>query len=216
MVTFGTNQGPIEPKEPRPKSQQAEPKSLNVRDPAPVSEEQEDIPNPNIYRPPVPHQYRSKLYSYKPPANLVLGTPLDQKYTSSLEKLNYYNRKQFARSFGLDYTGPHAFDKQAYEYLERKPTTLQLALKYNKPYYSEQIEKRLDAPQGNRGEYVNGKFVPQIGIIYSSGVRYYVPQFVQPAQLTNNVAENNPEDENSVYDNYDEKYYNQKKYNNRQ
>ncbi|KAG5872784.1 hypothetical protein JTB14_029298 [Gonioctena quinquepunctata] len=142
MVTFGTNQGPITPRQ--PKSTAAQERSDVYRVPAPVSEDREDIPNPNTYRPPVPHQYRTKLYSFKPSANLILGTPLDLKYTPYLQKYNIY-KKQLARSFdlGVDYTGPHIFEEQDYEYLGTK-TTLQPSVKYNKPLYTQYFQKDND------------------------------------------------------------------------
>lgn len=199
MVSFGTNAGPIIPRQ--PKSPTTPQKTVVTRSPAPVSEEREDVPNPNLYKAPVPHQYRTELYSFKPPNDLVLGTPLDQKFTPGIDKANK-QRKQFAREIlGVDYTGPHTFEKQEYELLEAKRN--RLAWKYNKPHYVQQVAKRdegqVELPQ-NTGD---AKYVPQIGVIYSSGVRYYVPQFVyynQPA------SSDNADLENSVYDEGDTKY----------
>ncbi|XP_074040131.1 GV1 [Leptinotarsa decemlineata] len=192
MVSFGTNQGPIIPRQ--PKSTAAQERSAVVRVPAPVSEDREDVPNPNTYRPPVPHQYRSKLYSFKPSANLILGTPIDIKYTPALQKYNLY-RKQFARSFnsGVDYTGPHVFEKQDYEFFGTK-TTLQPSEKYF---------KHLQESKTNEANNVS-KYVPQIGVLYSAGVRYYIPQIVYVNQ---EEKTGNPEEENSVYGVEDEKYY---------
>ncbi|KAJ8972074.1 hypothetical protein NQ314_000387 [Rhamnusium bicolor] len=199
MVSFGTNQGPIIPK---PKSATLEQRTIVTRSPAPVSEEREDVPNPNQYKPLIPHQYRSKLYSFKPSANLILGTPLDQKYTPSIQKYNL-QRKQYAKNLnlGVDYTGPHIFDKQEYEIYEAKKNLL----KYKKPHFYRQIEKRNDDQADNAsGNKYNSKYVPQIGIIYSAGVRYYVPQIVYYNQQQKSE---NPEEENSVYDAHDVKYY---------
>ncbi|XP_018561037.1 uncharacterized protein LOC108903370 [Anoplophora glabripennis] len=198
MVTFGTNQGPIIPRQPKTSSTQH--KTVVTRSPAPVSEEREDVPNPNAYKAPVPHQYRTELYSFKPPADLALGTALDQKYTPSIDKINQ-QRKQFVRNIlGVDYRGPHTFEKQDYEILEAKKN--RLAWKYNKPHYYQEIEKRVDEqtalPQNN-----DSKYVPQIGVVYSAGVRYYVPQLVYYDQP---VAGDNPDLENSVYDERDTKY----------
>lgn len=179
MVSFGTNQGPIVP---RPKSSTLQPKTIVARSPAPVSEDREDVPNPNVYKPLVPRQYRNKIYSYKPPANLILGTPLDQKYTPTVQKYQLYKKQQFARSLGLDYTGPHIFERQDYEF-EPKKSRFVTKQQYYQPV------KRHD---GNANE---GKYVPQIGIVYSAGVRYYVPQIYEQEQ------------ENSVYDKQDRKYY---------
>ncbi|XP_057666520.1 uncharacterized protein LOC130900144 [Diorhabda carinulata] len=185
-VTFGTKEGPIEPRQ--PKSPQSQEKPVEYRNPAPVSEERIDIPNPNTYRPPFPHQYREKIYSYKAPSNLILGTPLDQKYTPSISKYHYYKKQLQKLDSGVDYTGPHIFEKQEYEFYPK--TILSPSVKYNKPVYVPLTDK-------------NGKYVPEIGIIYSSGVRYYIPQVV----IVNSKEVNDPKDENSVYDVEDAKYY---------
>ncbi|XP_063922518.1 uncharacterized protein Gv1 [Zophobas morio] len=183
MVTFGTHQGPIEPptETPRPA-----PRSLDAREPAPVSEEPEDVPNPHVYRAPVPHQYRNRIYSQRPPADLALGTPVDQKYTPSIEKADVY-RKQ-SRSEGVGYTGPHVFERQEYEVIEAQKAKDRADVRYIKPQYYEQKLQRQE------------KRVPQIGIIYSSGVRYYIPQLVYAE------PRRDEEQENSVYDSKDEKY----------
>lgn len=178
MVTFGTNQGPIVP---RQKTVTLQPKTIVARSPAPVAEERDDIPDPNVYRAPVPHQYRTKIYAVKPNPNLILGTPLDQKYTPTYNKYQTYKKQQLSRSFGLDYTGPHIFEKQDYEFEPKKRS-------WDKPRYYQ--VKRYDNGVGDQGKYV-----PQIGVIYSAGVRYYVPQIY------------NEEQENSVYDKQDDKYY---------
>ncbi|CAH1133532.1 unnamed protein product [Ceutorhynchus assimilis] len=188
MVEFGTSKGPILPKEPSRSSIQ--PKKIVTRSPAPVREIQEDIPNPNRYQPLVPQQYRTKLYAVKPNPNLILGTPLDQKYNPSLQKYNLY-RKQYSRNLGPDYTGPHTFGKQDYELYEVKKTTLQPSVKYSE----QDIQHRFKTNQQQN-------YVPQIGVIYSGGVRYYVPQIVY---FTPN--QESGEEENSVYDKNDEKYY---------
>lgn len=157
-----------------------------------MSERSDDIPNPSTYRPLVPSQYRSKLYSYKPKPDLILGTPLDRKYSSlGYDKYNLY-KKQYAKSaeLGKEYRGPQLFDKQQYEYDREQ----------------EEAKKR---PQGRQAYqvvpvivYRSGRnSVPQIGILYSSGIRYYVP--LVPF-YSNNAGR--AEDENSVYDNND--YYN--------
>ncbi|XP_050307267.1 uncharacterized protein LOC126744003 [Anthonomus grandis grandis] len=188
MVEFGTSKGPIIPKDiPRNSIQQ---KTIVPRSPAPVREERHiaDTPNPNQYQPPVPHQYRTKIYSFKPNPNLILGTPLDQKYTPSLPKYNL-QKKQYSRSLGLDYTGPHLFEVQPYQYYEVKKTTLQPSTKYRE---EERIKTNKQA-----------KYVPQIGVVYSGGVRYYVPQIVYLMQNKEAAGE----EENSVYDKSDEKYF---------
>ncbi|RZC35561.1 hypothetical protein BDFB_010727 [Asbolus verrucosus] len=181
MVTFGTNQGPIVPRE---KSIPQTSRSAEVRSPAPVSEETEDVPNPLTYRPIVPHQYRTKIYSQKPLPSLILGTPLDQKYTPSDEKFDIYKKQ--GRTVGVDYTGPHIFEKQAYEFEAKK---LRPAVRFIKPHHYEQEKLQQD-----------DKSVPQIGIVYSAGVRYYVPQLVYDAH------KQDEEQENSVYDSKDEKH----------
>ncbi|CAH0557212.1 unnamed protein product [Brassicogethes aeneus] len=196
MVTFGTNQGPIVPRQKSPSS--LEPRNIVARSPAPVSEDNEDLPNPSVYKPLVPHQYRTKLLSVRVPPNLVLGTPLDQKYTPSLQKYNLQKKQQQGRSLGTDYTGPHIFEKQGYEFYENKPkTTLQPSVRYVKPQYFQQLQQNYDNP--------NNKYVPQIGIIYSGGVRYYVPQFVPLYQHQQQIQQQ--KDENSIYDHPNEKVY---------
>ncbi|XP_060517285.1 uncharacterized protein LOC132696473 [Cylas formicarius] len=178
MVDFGVSKGPIIPKE--IPSERPQPKSIVPRSPAPVREVREDVPNPFNYKAPIPHQYRTKIYSFKPSPNLILGTPLDRKYTPSEEKYNVY-KKQYRAPIGLDYTGPHTFEPL---YFVPKKTTLQPSVRYNKQ---------------NLQENQNNKYVPQIGVVYSSGVRYYVPQII--------YEQRNGEEENSVYDKTDEKYY---------
>ncbi|XP_064212727.1 uncharacterized protein GV1 isoform X2 [Tribolium castaneum] len=175
MVTFGTHQGPIEPPEQTPKP--APRAAAAARSPAPVVEETEDVPNPHVYRPLVPHQYRRKIYAQRPPPSLILGTPIDQKYNPALEKFELYQKQQ---NRGVEYTGPHVFERQQYELEKRVP------VRYVKPHFY-QKEKV--------------KTVPEIGVVYSAGVRYYVPQivYVEPRQ--------DEEQENSVYDHKDEKYF---------
>ncbi|CAH1104978.1 unnamed protein product [Psylliodes chrysocephalus] len=188
MVSFGTNQGPIVPRQ--PKSTSAQERTIVARSPAPVSEYRDDVPNPNVYKPPYPHQYRTKLYAYKPSANLILGTPLDQKFTpNSIPKYHYYKKQLQRLNLGADYTGPNIFERQEYEFLPK--TVLIPSVKYNKPIY---------AP----AESQNSKYVPEIGVAYSSGIRYYVPQIIVVNPHQNDV---NPRDENSVYDVEDQKYY---------
>lgn len=195
MVSFGTNQGPIVPRQPKSTSAQERSATTVSRNPAPVSEEREDVPNPYQYRPLIPHQYRTKLYSFKPQTNLILGTPLDVKFTPSLQKYNL-RKKDIGRSLklGVDYTGPHIFEKQDYEVYNLK-TTLQPSRRYSKPHYYQVIDKKTDGS--------DNKFVPQIGIVYSSGVRYYIPQIV----YYNPQSKAQALEENSVYDINDNKYY---------
>lgn len=192
MVSFGTNPGPIVPRQPKSLSAQERSYSVN-KNPAPVSEQPEDIPEPSQYKPLIPHQYRTKLYAIKPPSNLILGTPLDQKYTPALQK--YAFDKKNARSIGVDYTGPHFFEVQDYE-IERAKTLLKPSIRYTRPVFVPQVPKR------NENQYFNGKYVPQIGVVYSSGVRYYIPQIVSYKK----EPERNPVDENSVYGVEDQKF----------
>ncbi|XP_072396890.1 uncharacterized protein GV1 [Diabrotica undecimpunctata] len=189
MVSFGTNQGPIVPR--KPKSTASEEGTVVSRSPAPVSEERVDVPNPNTYRPPYPHQYREKLYAYKAPSNLIFGTPLDQKFTPSIPKYHYYKKQLQKLNLGVDATGPHIFEKQDYEFYPK--TLLAPSVRYNKPVY---------IPISN--QVTGDKSVPEIGVIYSSGVRYYIPQVVVVNQQQ---PLPNPKDENSVYDVEDAKYY---------
>ncbi|XP_066156376.1 uncharacterized protein GV1 [Euwallacea fornicatus] len=190
MVEFGTSKGIIPPKEPIARSSSLQPKSIVPRSPAPVREIQEDIPNPNPYQAPIPHHYRTKLYSFQPNPNLILGTPLDQVYTLSLQKYEVH-RKQYSRTLGPNYTGPHIFSKQEYEFLPpSKKTTLQPSVKYTE----RELQNRVKANEKQ-------KYVPQIGVIYSSGVRYYIPQVIYFTPNGEAGA-----DENSVYDKNDEKY----------
>ncbi|KAL1497023.1 hypothetical protein ABEB36_008054 [Hypothenemus hampei] len=188
MVEFGTSKGPILPKEPV-KIANAQTKIVVARSPAPVQEFQEDIPNPNNYQPPIPHQYRTKLYSFKPNPNLILGTPLDQFYTPSVEKYEL-NRKQYSRHLGPEYTGPHTFEKQDYQVQGQKKTTLLPSVRYT----HQELSHRSKPDQQQ-------KYVPQIGIVYSGGVRYYVPHIFYFTPNGQAGVE-----ENSVYDKNDEKY----------
>lgn len=176
MVTFGTNQGSITPLY----TTTPPPKTIVQRSPAPIYETPDDLPNPNTYRPPVPHQYRTKIYSFKPNPNLILGTPIDQKYTPALEKYEIY-RKQLAKSIGRDYKGPQFFERQAYEFEPRK------LFKPVRQYYQQQPTQQ----QNQQGQYV-----PEIGVVFSSGVRYYVPQI--PYYGENEVSENSVYDENDT------------------
>lgn len=106
MVKFGTKGGPIVPAPPT--TSKPEPRSYNP--PAPVWETPDDIPNPNPYTPIAPTQYRTKIYKYKPQANLI-GTPLDKKYQYN-DKYVIYRKP---RKYGLEYNGPQTFEIQDYE-----------------------------------------------------------------------------------------------------
>lgn len=192
MVTFGTNRGPIVPPEP-PKTTIA-PSIQRRQDPAPVIERIDDTPNPIIYKPLVPHQYRTKIYSYRPHPNLILGTPIDQKYTPSLAKYDIYRKKQ-AKSLGLDYRGPHVFERQDYENDYYKEQENLLRKNFN-------IKPQQEQQQTQQQSYSNNyqvRIVPEIGIIYSSGLRYYIPQIPAPTDGINS-------EENSIYDRNDWKY----------
>lgn len=183
MVSFGTNEGPIIPKQVT--TTQSPKYDVN---PAPVFEKPEDIPNPSVYKPLVPHQYRNRIFSYKPHPNLILGTPLDIKYTPSLNK--YAHQKRQLKSLGIGYRGPQVFEKQDYEYeLEKE----RLAVAESRSISEESVEYQ--SRNGGRN------YVPQIGVIYSSGLRYYVPQIYDSSQ----------EEDNSVYDSDDRKRYHQSK-----
>lgn len=191
MVSFGTKQGPIVPPSTTASPPVARRIDYNVQ-PAPVYERVEDTPNPNIYRAPTPRQYRNKFFTYKPKPNLILGTPLDIKYTPGLGKYEQYKRKT-AKAFGFDYKGPQYFEKQAYEYdLEKDKPSQPFSTQV--PYY-QPAEPRIDAR--NYQNQPHGNLVPSIGIVYSSGVRYYVPQLVYY----------NEDQQNSVYDHHDVKTY---------
>lgn len=185
MVTFGTNQGSITPLF---KTTTARPKEVSARSPAPVFEASDDVPNPIVYKPLVPHQYRSKIYSFKPNPNLILGTPIDQKYTPALQKGIY---KQQIKPVGRGYTGPQVFERQAYEFEPQKIHYRDQQYHANVP---QQHQQQLQQPHQQQQLY---KYVPQIGVIYSSGLRYYVPQIAYDY--------NDEEQENSVYDKNDVK-----------
>lgn len=184
MVKFGTNDGPIVPA-PSTTTTTPAPGAYTMR-PAPVYETPDDIPNPRVYKPLDPHQYRKQIYKYKPNPNLILGTPLDQKYTGRSKNTDYYQKE--ARDLGIDYKGPQTFGHQQYEREYEKNNN------YNK------IDSRQDEfnfrnhprDQDNTAT----RTVPQIGIVYSSGVRYYVPQRMYYDDI-----------DNSVYQANDLKYY---------
>lgn len=102
-----------------------------------------------------------------------------------MQKYNLH-KKQYSRNLGPSYTGPHQFEKQDYEFYEIKKTTLQPSVRYS----DQDLRNRIKA---NRQQ----KYVPQIGVVYSAGVRYYVPQ----------IVDEDGAEENSVYDKHDEKYF---------
>ncbi|XP_025830561.1 uncharacterized protein LOC108734996 [Agrilus planipennis] len=181
-VTFGTNTGPISvPATPVPPIVNRNARKV----PAPVYEVAEDVPNPYSYKPIIPRQYRAKLLSFSPNPNLILGTPLDQKYTFNYDKYNLYEKQQ---ALGRQYRGPHVFDKQDYELLRK---SIKTAYQKNLPAYN---------GNNNYADVIHQrKTVPEIGIVYSSGVKYYVPQIVYKRE--------DEEDLNSVYDHDDVKYY---------
>lgn len=192
MVKFGTRDGPIIPPAPTPPP--AAPRSY--REPAPVYEQQDDIPNPTKYTPIQPHQYRTKIYKYRPNPNLILGTPLDKKYTPYLDKYSVY-RKPRKTPTGLGYTGPQVFDVQPYEAEEQQRRYEQLQRYQQIPVAS---PRNFDGASTSRT-------VPEIGILYSSGVRYYIPQIVYYPQSNHGDYD---DVDNSVYEANDLKYYQQK------
>ncbi|KAK9869679.1 hypothetical protein WA026_003427 [Henosepilachna vigintioctopunctata] len=190
MVSFGTNKGPIVPRHALP--QKAISRSDLSTKPAPVYELREDLPNPTTYKPLIPHQYRTKLFAVKPSPNLILGTPLDIRYIPSEAKYDVYKKTQI-NSIGRTYVGPQLFEKQPYEFStsnDRK-TFLQPSVSYVKPQLFDTKLKRTN-------------LVPEIGIVYSSGVRYYVPQINY--QETQQDFSRGEELENSVYHQDDYKY----------
>ncbi|KAL3283014.1 hypothetical protein HHI36_006171 [Cryptolaemus montrouzieri] len=193
MVSFGTSKGPIIPRSAYPPSPIS--RSDAPSQPAPVYETSEDLPNPSTYKPLIPHQYRTKLYAVKPPTNLILGTPLDIKYTPSQEKYDVYKKTQL-KSLGRTYSGPNLFERQPYEFADgqNRKTFLQPSVSYVKPQV---FEKKLS----------NANSVPEIGIVYSSGVRYYVPQVFYQVYLQEPNVQNESEQENSVYEKEDQKYF---------
>ncbi|KAI4464357.1 cilia- and flagella-associated protein 47 [Holotrichia oblita] len=172
MVSFGTNEGPIIP---RPTTTTLPPQI--DANPAPVFERPEDVPNPSIYKPLVPHQYRTRILSRKPHPNLILGTPLDIKYTANLNKYNH--KKRQLKSLGIGYRGPQVFEKQDYEYDLEKQRSLSLA-----PQAAESVP-----------------ILKRLQNIRTGISRYYVPQ----------IYDYSGEDDNSVYDRDDRKYYHQNK-----
>lgn len=183
MVKWGTRNGPILP--PAPTTQAPSPRRFDP--PAPVHEIVDDIPNPSTYKPLLPHQYRTKIYKYRPNPNLILGTPLDKKYTPGYDKYAYYLKQK--KSLGKTYNGPQFFELQQYEKENLKKKETQEA-----SYRTVEVN-----PQPPQNHQQNIQYVPQIGIVYSSGVRYYVPQI---------FYYNDGDDiDNSVYEANDLKYY---------
>ncbi|XP_071052517.1 uncharacterized protein [Onthophagus taurus] len=194
MVSFGTNQGPIIPIQ-RSTTLRPPPSRIDVANsaPAPVFERPDDIPNPATYRALIPHQYRRKIYSHKPHPNLLLGTPVDIKYTGRFDRRKELKRQ--IKSLGTGYTGPQVFEKQEYEYeLEKKNDNF--GLRRNDEGFTQQNQ-----------ETYQRNFVPQIGIVYSSGLRYYIPQI---------DYSRSEEDSNSVYDRDDSRYQDDRVYQNNQ
>lgn len=191
MVQFGTKGGPIIPPTPTSSTPSAAARSY-YEAPAPVYEYQDDIPNTSTYAPIKPVQYRNKIYKYRPHPNLILGTPLDKKYILGYDKSGKYTnsyRKTRKTPLGLGYTGPQYFEQQEYEKQE-----------YNKPRrltmnYQQQQQPQVDTRYRSRN-------VPEIGVIYSSGARYYVPQIVYYGGYD--------DIDNSVYEANDIKYYQHK------
>lgn len=177
MVSFGTNTGPIVPAQPI--SSTVAPNAPKT--PAPVYENVDDIPNPHPYKPISPHQYRNKIYEFKPHPNLILGTPIDQKYqyNPSLEKHNYYKKLKLAKALGFEYRGPALFDKQAYEVEREKYKALQ--------YKEKQAEKRYDQnpsqsdtqyQQQSTGQYQQQQQQPQPMRSQNSYTQQTNPQLV--------------------------------------
>lgn len=183
MVKFGTKEGPIvvpvtTTTTPTPDSYPSQP--------APVHESQYDVPNPTVYRPLLPHQYRTKIYKYKPNPNLILGTPLDRKYTPSLQKYAEYQRT--AKSVDFGFTGPQTFGHDdSYQHIDN----------YGK-YEKGQVQSRSYDTAASDQAKSGSKTVPQIGVVYSAGIRYYVPQIVYYDEDAV---------DNSVYEANDLKYY---------
>ncbi|KAF2892224.1 hypothetical protein ILUMI_13950 [Ignelater luminosus] len=188
MVSFGTNQGPIVPP---PTTTIKPPQIQDRRAPAPVRESSDDIPNPSVYKPLVPQQYRNRIFSFRPNPNLILGTAQDQKYLGSSGKFNLLKQQQ-ARAIGLDYRGPQFFEAQEYELDKlRQQQAGALPKQLFQPIMQPYQTRRVDTPRN---------LVPEIGIIYSSGLRYYVPQF--------GYDDNNDDSrENSVYSKNEAKYF---------
>ncbi|GLV38735.1 hypothetical protein CBL_05734 [Carabus blaptoides fortunei] len=183
MVKFGTKDGPIV--YPITTTTTASP-NIYPSLPAPVHENQYDVPNPNVYRPLLPHQYRTKIYKYKPNPNLILGTPLDQKYTPSLQK--YSGNPRIPKSVDFGYTGPQTFGHDdRYQHIDN----------YGK-YEKSQVQPRSYDIVANDQVKSSSKTVPQIGVVYSAGIRYYVPQI---------VYYDDDAVDNSIYEANDLKYY---------
>lgn len=187
MVEFGTKGGPIVP----PAPTTAAPSPRRYDPPAPVYEYQEDIPNPSTYKPIVPHQYRTKIYKYRPHPNLIFGTPVDKKYTLGYDKYVIYRKAR--KNYDLGYTGPQVFDVQEYEKENLKNRNVEISPRsYQVP---QQVPQQTDYSQKTH-------YVPQIGVVYTSGVRYYVPQITYFPSAYDEV-------DNSIYDANDLKYYKQ-------
>ncbi|KAF5288918.1 hypothetical protein FQA39_LY03797 [Lamprigera yunnana] len=160
VVSYGTNRGPIV-SPPSTTTHRTLPQ--DIKEPAPVSENTDDIANPTDYKPAVPLQYRHTLLGFKPNPNLILGTAPDRKFYGSSYKYTLYKREQ-ARALGLDYRGPQFFEIQPYE-LEREQK--KVATK-EKTSFSDKTDY----------SWRTGTEVPQIGVVYSSGVKYYIPQII--------------------------------------
>jgi len=197
-VSFGTSgrSGPIEPA--KPISSTANP--LAPKHAAPVHEEVDDIPPPS-YKPLTPHQYRTQILSQKPKPDLVLGTPVDIKYTPALTRQDLIRQKNnYAQQVGLGYRGPVEFEIQDYQVQEQeKQQKLSPAAHFVRQYQVQRNDDNLqtsasvskqnvvpyqvvDNNQQPHNYYYNYNSnqqgsVPQIGVIYSSGIRYYIPQY---------------------------------------
>lgn len=174
MVTFGTNRGPIVP----PSAPPASTSISNVdQSPAPVNELLVgDTPNPVYYRPLVPHQYRSKVFSFRPSPNLIQSTPIDRKYSLSMDKYDLYKKQGKALQQPItkpvdsfDFRGPHLFEHQDYEedYYNEQRDFLQR-------FYINIIPNRgfITQQQLQHRDENKLRSVPEMGIVYSSGLRY--------------------------------------------
>lgn len=224
-VDFGTNKGPIQPATSTQKTQYYEPRS-SYSNPAPVFENAlNDIPNPRPYHPYTPFQYRSKIHSSfeKAPASIYFGSDYDQKYAKqlpyqTLRKIAKYNALAAANR-GNPNSEKSTISQRSLDSSESQPSEPQRrdtivvipnassGVNYRGPqtFGADHFEPRRNVQFfGNfkQNGNLDRRIVPEFGVLYSAGVRYYIPR-LDDVTYGDNLDQG---DSNSVYDRHDIKH----------